>query len=175
MSTPPYEELLSADQIRRRVSELGHEITDRYRSAESLVVVGILKGSFVFLADLIRQIDLTVEIELMSVMSYGEATKSSGHVRVLMDLQRDIQYQEVLIVEDIVDTGRTIAYLAASLRQRNPASLSVCTLLDKPSKREVEVTPEYIGFEIPDQFVVGYGLDHAQKHRNLPNIVVLDT
>lgn len=171
----PNQVLLNDGQIRARVVELGKEISADYASQEELVIVGILKGSFVFLADLIRNIDLSVEIEMISIMSYGDDTKSSGHVRLLMDLQRDIRARDVLIVEDIVDTGRTIDYLIRSLRQRQPNSIRVCTLLDKPSRREVPAHPEYIGFEIPDQFVVGYGLDHEGKHRNLPYIAVLET
>ncbi len=166
--------LLNAEEIKVRVADLGQEISKDYASAQDFVIVGVLTGCFVFLSDLIREIDLSVKIEMMSIMSYGDDTKSSGHVRLLMDLQRDIRGCDVLIVEDIVDTGRTIEYIVRTLRQRLPNSIRVCTLLDKPSRREVAANPEYVGFEIPDRFVVGYGLDHAGKYRNLPHITILD-
>ena len=166
------EKLLTGEEISDRIASLGREISEDYAEAD-LVLIGVLKGSFVFLADLIRRLDLTVEIDMLSVMSYEDDTTSSGHVRLLMDLQKDIEGRDVLIIEDIVDTGRTLDYLTGILRQRKPRSLKVCTLLDKPSRREVKAEPEYVGFEIEDRFVVGYGLDHAQKYRNLPYIAVL--
>jgi hypoxanthine phosphoribosyltransferase len=165
--------LLTREEIHQRVVSLGQEISTDYADTNGLVLVGVLRGSFVFLADLIREIDLAVEIEMISVMSYGDATKSTGHVRLIMDLQRDVQDCDVLIVEDIVDTGRTLNYLVETLKQRHPRTLRVCTLLDKPSRREIEAVPKYVGFEIPDRFVVGYGLDYAQRYRNLPYIGVL--
>ena len=170
----PTDILLSSDQIRDRIEALGLQISSDYTQSESLVLVGVLTGSFVFLADLIRRISIPTVVEMISVASYGDATKSSGHVRLLMDLQNDIEDCDVLIVEDIVDTGRTLNYLKQLLSQRKPGSLRVCTLLDKPSRREVEAVPDYVGFEIPDLFVVGFGLDHAQRYRNLSYIGVLE-
>ncbi len=170
----PTDILLSSDQIRDRIEALGLQISSDYAQSESLILVGVLTGSFVFLADLIRRISTPTVVEMISVASYGDATKSSGHVRLLMDLQNDIEDCDVLIVEDIVDTGRTLNYLKQLLSQRKPGSLRVCTLLDKPSRREVEAVPDYVGFEIPDRFVVGFGLDHAQRYRNLSYIGVLE-
>ncbi|HAA78698.1 TPA: hypoxanthine phosphoribosyltransferase [Candidatus Latescibacteria bacterium] len=170
----PTDILLSSDQIHDRIEALGLQISSDYTQSESLVLVGVLTGSFVFLADLIRRISIPTVVEMISVASYGDATKSSGHVRLLMDLQNDIEDCDVLIVEDIVDTGRTLNYLKQLLSQRKPGSLRVCTLLDKPSRREVEAVPDYVGFEIPDLFVVGFGLDHAQRYRNLSYIGVLE-
>ena len=166
------EVLLSEKIIQSRVAEMGRTLTQDYADSD-LVIVGVLRGCFVFLADLIRHLDIPLEVETIAVMSYGDATKSSGHVRTMMDLQKDIQGRDVLVVEDVVDTGRTITYLLRTLAQRGPKSLRVCTLLDKPSRREVPVDPDYTGFEIPDRFVVGYGLDFAQKYRNLPYIGIL--
>lgn len=169
----PIEVLISGEAISIRVGELARQLSADYADVDSLVVAGVLKGSFVFLADLVRDLELDVEIEMLSVMSYGQETRSSGHVRLLMDLQRDILDRDVLIVEDIVDTGRTLTYLTRLLAQRRPRSLRVCTLLDKPSRREVDARPDYVGFEIPDRFVVGYGLDYAERYRNLPYVGVL--
>ena len=166
------EVLLSEQSIQSRVAEMGRTLTHDYADSD-LVIVGVLRGCCGFLADLIRHLDIPLEVETIAVMSYGDATKSSGHVRTMMDLQKDIQGRDVLVVEDVVDTGRTITYLLRTLAQRGPKSLRVCTLLDKPSRREVPVDPDYTGFEIPDRFVVGYGLDFAQKYRNLPYIGIL--
>lgn len=164
--------LLSQDEITQRVRELGTEISRDYQGKE-LVIIGILKGAIPFLADLIREISVPLRYDLMAVHSYGLSTKSSGVVQILKDLDRSIEGQHVLIVEDIVDTGLTLSYLRDNLRARRPASLRICTLLDKPSRREVEISAEYNGFAIPDQFVVGYGLDYAERFRQLPFIGVL--
>lgn len=169
---PDHEILLDEATIRKRVADLGRQLSVDH--PDGFVAVGVLKGSFVFLADLLRGVDLDVEVELIATMSYGDDTRSSGHVRLLMDLQRNIRDRHVLLVEDIVDTGRTLAYLLKLLEQRSPATLKTCTLLDKPSRREVDVAPDYVGFEVPDRFVVGYGLDHAGLYRNLPYIAALD-
>jgi hypoxanthine phosphoribosyltransferase len=166
--------LFSADQIRQRVQVLGKQISDDYQQAEPLILIGILKGSFYFLADLSRTITHPVEIEFMSISSYGSDTVSSGNVKILKDLDRDISGRDVLLVEDILDTGLTLDYLLRSLEARNPKSLKVCTLLDKPERRQVSVPVAYRGFEIPDAFVVGYGLDYDQMYRNLPYIGVLE-
>ena len=166
------EVLLPAGEIARRVKELGNEISRDYRG-KSLFVIGILKGAVPFLADLIREISIPLCYDLMAVHSYGASTKSSGVVQILKDLDRSIEGQHVLVVEDIVDTGLTLSYLRDNLRSRRPASLRICTLLDKPSRREVEIAPEYNGFAIADRFVVGYGLDYAERFRQLPFIGVL--
>lgn len=164
--------LLSAEEIRAQVAELGRKISEDYQGKE-LVVVGILKGAAIFCADLLRQITVPVAIDFMAVSSYGASTKSSGVMRILKDLDESIEGKHVLLVEDIVDTGLTLNYLREYLEGRNPASLRVCVLLDKPSRRKTDITVEYRGFEIPDEFVVGYGLDYAEKYRNLPYISVL--
>lgn len=161
--------LISEKQIRTKVKELGKLITADYQGKE-LLVIGILKGSVVFLSDLIREIELPVKIDFMAVTSYGAATRTSGVVRILKDLDSDIGGQDVLIVEDIIDTGLTLSYLKENLQKRNPASLKVCTFLDKPSRRKIEIKADYNGYDIPDRFVVGYGLDCNEKYRNLPYI-----
>lgn len=166
--------LLSEEQIRARVSELGAEITRAYKdSGRPLHVIVILKGATIFAADLVRAIDLPVSLDFMAISSYGNQTTSSGVVRIVMDLDRPIEGRDVLVVEDIVDSGLTLKYLLESLRGRNPASLRTCVLLDKFERREVDVTPDFVGFRIPDEFVVGYGLDYAEKYRNLPYVGVL--
>ena len=164
--------LLSPETIAARVQELGAEITRDYQGKE-LLVIGILKGALPFMADLIRAIKLPLKYDLMAVSSYGASTKSSGAVQILKDIEMGIEGEHVLVVEDIIDTGLNLNYLVGNLRSRKPASLKICTLLDKPSRREVDITPEYNGFVIPDRFVVGYGLDYAEKYRNLPLIGVL--
>ena len=163
--------LISQEQIREKVLQLGAEINERYRGQE-LVVVGILKGAVFFLSDLARALEpeLDVSFDFMSVSSYGSATESSGVVRILKDLDSDVRGKHVLIVEDIVDSGLTLAYLLQLLRQRKPASLGICALLDKPERRRVEVPIDFRGFVIPDAYVVGYGLDAAGKWRHLPEI-----
>lgn len=158
--------------IKEKVAELGADITRDYQG-KSLFLIGIMKGAVPFVADLMRAIDLPLCYDLMAVSSYGASTKSSGTVRILKDIDLSIEGQDVMIVEDIIDTGLTLQYLVENLRSRKPYSLKICTLLDKPSRRKVEIKPDYNGFVIPDAFVVGYGLDYAEKYRNLPYIGVL--
>ena len=165
--------LLSAEQIAERVAELGAAITRDY-AERPLVLLCVLKGSFMFAADLARAIDLPLRIEFLGVQSYGDDTKSSGVVQITLDLTRPIEGEDVLIVEDIVDTGLTLAYLREQLLPRKPRSVKVCALLHKPGKLERNVDIDYLGFTIEDVFVVGYGLDHAQRHRNLAEIRVID-
>jgi hypoxanthine phosphoribosyltransferase len=164
------DELISAKAIAARVEALAREISDHFRGTDKLVVVGLLRGSFVFIADLVRELDLPVEVDFLEVSSYGNATESSREVRILKDLRGEIEGRDVLVVEDIVDTGHTLKHVLAILRTRRPGRLEVCALLDKPSRREVDVTATWIGFSIPDNFVVGYGIDYAQRNRNLPYI-----
>jgi hypoxanthine phosphoribosyltransferase len=164
--------LLTPEEIAARVQELGAEITADYQGKE-LVVIGILKGALPFMADLIRQIKIPLRYDLMAVSSYGASTKTSGAVQILKDIEMELEGRYVLVVEDIIDTGLTLKYLLNNLKARHPSSLKVCTLLDKPSRREVEIKPEYNGFVIPDRFVVGYGLDYAERFRELPLIGVL--
>jgi hypoxanthine phosphoribosyltransferase len=164
--------LLTRDQIAERVSELGRTLTEEF-AGRDLVCICILKGATPFFSDLIRCMDLPLSMDFMSISSYGNATKSSGVVRILKDLDKDIVGRHVLIIEDIIDTGLTLSFLKETLRTRAAASISVCTLLDKPSRRKVDLTPDYRGFEIDDHFVVGYGLDYSERYRNLPDIGVL--
>lgn len=164
--------ILSKEQISERVRELGEIITQDYIDKQ-LFVIGILRGAAVFMADLIRQIDLPMELDFMAVSSYGISTKSSGVVRIVKDLDSTITDKDVLIVEDIVDSGLTLKYIVENLKSRKPASIKLCTLLDKPSRRVADVEVQYNGFIIPDEFVVGYGLDYGEKYRNLPYIGVL--
>jgi hypoxanthine phosphoribosyltransferase len=166
------EVLISHQQIRERTEELGRQITEDYRGKDPLLIC-ILKGGLMFLADLMREVDLPLEIDFIAVSSYGDSTESSGVVRILMDLERNIQGRHVLIVEDIIDTGRTLSYIIENLRTRGPASVKVCTLLDKPARRELEIPIDYVGFTIPDRFVIGYGLDYGEIYRNLPFVGVL--
>jgi len=164
------EVLIDEKALAKRISELGEEITKDYEG-KSVLLVGILKGSIPFIADLMRKIRLDdLQIDFMSVSSYGRSTKSSGVVRILKDLDSDIKGKHVIIVEDIIDTGLTLAYLKEYLQGRGPKSLSICTLLDKPSRRKVDIKGEYTGFEVEDKFIVGYGLDIDQQYRNLPYI-----
>jgi hypoxanthine phosphoribosyltransferase len=165
--------LLTREQIMDRLAELGKEISEDYEG-EEILLVGILKGSVVFLADLMRQIKVPLQIDFMAVSSYGKSTHSSGVVRILKDLDADIEGRHVLIVEDIVDTGLTLSYLVENLLSRKPASLKICTFLDKPERRQTQIIPDYNGYEIPDEFVVGYGLDYNEKYRNLPYIGVVE-
>jgi hypoxanthine phosphoribosyltransferase len=167
------EVLVSAEDLRRRVAELGEEISRDYVDS-SLLLVGVLKGAVFFLSDLMRYIEVPVEVDFMAVASYGSATDSSGVVRILKDLDTPIEGRDVLIVEDIVDSGLTLQYLMRNLGSRNPRTLEVCALLTKPARRKVELPTRYVGFEIPDRFVVGYGLDHAERHRNLPFVAALE-
>jgi hypoxanthine phosphoribosyltransferase len=167
------EVLLTEEQIAARVAELGRKISADY-AGKSLTLVSVLKGSLPFMADLMRQISLPLRIDLMEVSSYGgTATESSGLVRIIKDLSASISGEDVLLVEDIIDTGLTLNYLVRYLRGKNPSSLKICTLLDKPARRLVEIPVDYQGFEIPDQFVVGYGLDYSERYRNLRFVGVL--
>jgi hypoxanthine phosphoribosyltransferase len=167
------EVLVTAEELQRRVSELGEEISRDY-AGRPLLLVGVLKGAVFFLSDLMRFIEIPVEVDFMAVASYGSATDSSGVVRILKDLDAAIEGRDVLIVEDIVDSGLTLQYLIRNLGSRNPRTLEVCALLNKPERRKVDLPTRYVGFEIPDRFVVGYGLDYAERHRNLPFVAVLD-
>ncbi|MDO8328197.1 MAG: hypoxanthine phosphoribosyltransferase [Cypionkella sp.] len=168
----PYviDQMISAKAIAARVEALAREITDYYEGCDKLVVVGLLRGSFVFIADLVREIDLPVQVDFLEASSYGDATHSSREVRILKDLRGEIAGQDVLVVEDIVDTGFTLSHVKRLLLSREPKRLEVCALLDKPSRREVDIKATWTGFEIPDEFVVGYGIDFAQRNRNLPYI-----
>jgi hypoxanthine phosphoribosyltransferase len=164
--------LVQRDELEHRVKELAAEISRDYADRE-LLLIGVLKGAVFFLADLMRQISLPCEVDFMAVSSYGSATDSSGVVRILKDLDVPIEGRDVLIVEDIVDSGLTLQYLMRNLGARNPASLEVCALLTKPERRKVELPIRFVGFEIPDRFAIGYGLDHAEKYRNLPYVAAL--
>jgi len=164
--------LISAEELQNKVAELGRQISEDYRGRD-LLLICLLRGAVVFLSDLIRAIDIPLEMDFIAISSYGNSTRSSGVVRLVMDLKSNITDRNVLIVEDIVDTGRTLAYILDNLRTRRPADVKVCALLSKPSRREVPVKLDYLGFEIPDKFVVGYGLDYAEGYRNLPFIGVL--
>ncbi len=169
---PPYviDQMISAKSIAARVEELAAEIAAHFADTDKLVVVGLLRGSFVFIADLVRELDLPVEVDFLEASSYGSAMQSSREVRILKDLSGEIAGRDVLVVEDIVDTGFTLHHVVGMLRARGPRRLEVCALLDKPSRREVEIRATWTGFEIPDEFVVGYGIDYAQRDRNLPHI-----
>ncbi|HSK50924.1 MAG TPA: hypoxanthine phosphoribosyltransferase [Solirubrobacterales bacterium] len=160
------ETLVSSEELRRRVAELGAEINRDYADRE-LVMIGVLKGAVLFLADLMRSLDVPCEVDFMAVSSYGSQTDSSGVVRILKDLDAPIEGRHVLIVEDIIDSGLTLHYLMRNLNARNPASLEVCALLTKPERLRVDLSPRYVGFEIPNRVAIGYGLDHAQRYRNL--------
>lgn len=164
---------ISAESIQKRVAELGKEITQTYKD-KPLICVGILKGSVLFFADLIRNIDLPIKVDFLSASSYGDQTTSSGVVKINHDLTLPIENEHVLLIEDIVDTGTTMAQLMVTLKQRNPASLKLCSLLLKPSRLKTAVDISYLGFEVEDHFVIGYGLDVAEKFRNLPYIGKLD-
>jgi hypoxanthine phosphoribosyltransferase len=164
--------LVPADDLKRRVTELAGEISRDYEGKD-LVLVGVLKGAVFFLSDLMRQLEIPVEVDFMAVASYGSATKSSGVVRILKDLDAVIEGRDVLIVEDIVDSGLTLQYLLRNLGARNPRSLEVCALLIKPERRKVDLLTRYVGFEIPNRFAIGYGLDHAEHYRNLPFVAAL--
>ncbi|NLI89707.1 MAG: hypoxanthine phosphoribosyltransferase [Epulopiscium sp.] len=164
--------LISEDEISRKTKEIGRQISKEYKGKEVLVV-GILKGSSVFMSDLIREIDIPLQIDYMVVSSYGTSTQSSGVVRIEKDLQHSIEGKHIIIVEDIVDTGLTLAYIKKILTGRNPSSIKICTLLDKPARREKNVDIDYAGFEVPDEFIVGYGIDYAEYYRNLPFIGAL--
>jgi len=164
------DEMISAKAIAARVEALAKEISAYYAGTDKLVVVGLLRGSFVFIADLVRELDLPVEVDFLEVSSYGNSTESSREVRILKDLRGEIEGRDVLLVEDIVDTGYTLKHVLEILGTRHPKRIEVCALLDKPSRRETNVKARWIGFEIPDKFVVGYGIDYAQRNRNLDHI-----
>lgn len=164
--------LIGESEIKQRVEELGAAISRDYAGQEP-IVVGILKGAMIFMADLVRALDIPARLDFMVVSSYGATSKSSGVVRILKDLEQSVEGRHVIIVEDIVDSGLTLNYLAANLKSRGPASLKICTLLDKPDRRKVDVQLDYNGFVIPDEFVVGYGLDYNENYRNLREIIVL--
>jgi len=167
------ETLVSAEQLQARIDELAAEI-DRDYANRDLLMVGVLKGAVIFIADLMRRLETACEIDFMAVASYGSATDSSGVVRIIKDLDTPIEGRDVLLVEDIVDSGLTLGYLLRALRAREPRSLEVCALLIKPERQRVELPIRYVGFEIPNCFAIGYGLDYAQKHRNLPYVAALD-
>ena len=165
--------LVQPDDLKQRVRSLGQAISDEYADRD-LLLIGVLKGAVFFLADVMRQISIPCEVDFMAVSSYGSATDSSGVVRILKDLDTPIEGRHVLIVEDIVDSGLTLQYLMRNLGARNPASLEVCALLTKPERRKVELPIRFVGFEIPDRFAIGYGLDHAERYRNLPYVAALE-
>ncbi len=164
--------LIPSAEIEEKVREIGERITEDY-AGEKLLLVGILRGAVIVMADLMRKINLPCEIDFMDISSYGSGSSSSGVVRILKDLEGDITDRHVLVVEDIIDTGLTLSYLRRSLLARGPASLEICSLLSKPSRRRAELEVKYLGFEVPDEFVVGYGLDYAGAYRNLPDICIL--
>ncbi len=165
--------LVQPDELAHRVSELAAQISSDY-AGKDVLLIGVLKGAVFFLADLMRKIDVDCEVDFMAVSSYGSSTDSSGVVRILKDLDASIEGRHVLIVEDIVDSGLTLSYLFRMLGGRSPASLEVCALLTKPDRREVDMPIRYVGFEIPNKFAIGYGLDHAERYRNLPYVAVLN-
>jgi hypoxanthine phosphoribosyltransferase len=165
--------LVGAEDLRRRVRELAQEVSRDY-AGKDLLLIGVLKGAVFFLSDLMRHLEIPVEVDFMAVASYGSATKSSGVVRILKDLDAAIEGRDVLIVEDIVDSGLTLQYLLRNLAGRNPASLEVCALLIKPERRKVDLQTRYVGFEIPNRFAIGYGLDYAERYRNLPYVAALE-
>ena len=165
--------LITETEIAARTNELAHIISDHSSGTKQLVVVGLLRGSFIFIADLVRRLDLPVEVDFMTVSSYGDKMESSRMVRILNDLDGSIKGRDVLIVEDIIDTGHTLSQVLKILQTRQPKSIAICTLLNKPSRREVDVKIDWVGFDIPDEFVIGYGIDFAQQGRNLPHIGIV--
>jgi hypoxanthine phosphoribosyltransferase len=167
------EVLIDQDTLAGRVAELGAEVSADYEGRD-LLLIGVLKGAVFFMADLMRHLTVPCEVDFMAISSYGDATDSSGIVRILKDLDINIEGRDVLVVEDIIDSGLTLSYLIRNLESREPSSLEVCALLTKPSRREIDVPVRYVGFEIPNKFVVGYGLDFAERYRNLPYVGVLD-
>lgn len=172
MTQRPYvvDEMISAKAIAARIESLAQEIEREFADTNKLVVVGLLRGSFVFIADLVRELDLPVEVDFLEASSYGDEMESSREVRILKDLRGGIEGRDVLVVEDIIDTGFTMSHVLHMLDKRGPRKLKVIALLDKPTRREVEIKADWTGFEIPDEFVVGYGIDYAQRNRNLPFI-----
>ena len=172
MSDPSYviDQMISAKSIAARIEELSDQIREEFADTDKLVGVGLLRGSFVFIADLVRELDLPIEVDFLEASSYGDGMESSREVRILKDLRGAIEGRDVLIVEDIVDTGHTMHHVQHLLESRNPAKMRTIALLDKPTRREVDIKADWTGFEIPDEFVVGYGIDFAQRNRNLPYI-----
>jgi len=164
--------LVQADELQHRIKEMAEEISRDYKGRD-LLLIGVLKGAVFFLADLMRHLDVPCEVDFMAVSSYGSSTDSSGVVRILKDLDAPLEGRNVLIVEDIVDSGLTLQYLMRTLAARNPASIEVCALLTKPERRKVDTPARYVGFEIPDKFAIGYGLDYAERYRNLPYVATL--
>lgn len=164
--------LISKEQIAQKVKELAKTLTEEYKDKNPLLIC-ILKGSFIFFADLIREMNIPVEIEFMAISSYGTASTSSGEVKVVKDTDKSLENRHVIIIEDIIDTGLTLSYLKNMLARRAPASIKICALLDKPDRREIEIEADYLGFKIPNHFVIGYGLDYAQKYRNMPDVCIL--
>src|SRR5699024_2501665 len=164
--------LVTTDAIQKRVKELGQEITEDYKGKD-LMLVGILKGAVIFMSELAQEIKLPITMDFMAVSSYGDSSQSSGVVRIIKDLDSHIEGKDILIVEDIIDTGLTLDYLTDNIRKRKPNSVRICTLLDKPDRRKIEVPVDYVGFEVPDEFIIGYGIDYAEKYRNLPYISAL--
>ena len=167
------EVLIDDDALQRRIVELGEEISGDY-AGRDLLLIGVLKGAVFFMADLMRRIAVPCEIDFMAISSYGASTDSSGVVRILKDLDINIEGRHVLVVEDIIDSGLTLSYLVRTLEAREPASLEICALMTKPERRQIDVDVRYVGFEIPNRFVIGYGLDFAERYRNLPYVGVLD-
>jgi len=165
--------LIQPEELQRRIAELGEEVSADY-AGRDLLLVGVLKGAVFFMADLMRCLTIPCEIDFMAISSYGDSTDSSGVVRILKDLDINIEGRDVLVVEDIIDSGLTLSYLMRNLEAREPASLEICALMTKPERREIDVPVRYVGFEIPNRFVIGYGLDFAERYRNLPYVGVLD-
>ena len=165
--------LVEEDQLRARIAELGEEISTYY-DGRDLLLIGVLKGAVFFMADLMRQLTVPCEVDFMAISSYGASTDSSGVVRILKDLDINIEGRDVLVVEDIIDSGLTLSYLMRNLESREPATLEICALMTKPERREIDVPVRYVGFEIPNRFVIGYGLDFDERYRNLPYVGVLD-
>jgi hypoxanthine phosphoribosyltransferase len=172
MPNRPYviDQMISAKSIAARIEDLAVEIKQEFADSDQLVMVGLLRGSFVFIADLVRELDMNVEVDFLETSSYGNEMESSREVRILKDIRGEIEGRDVLVVEDIVDTGHTLAHVVHLLESRHPRKLKTIALLDKPSRREADIQADWIGFEIPDEFVVGYGIDFAQRNRNLPCI-----
>lgn len=172
MPQRPYviDQMISAKSIAARVEVLAGEIHDAFDGTDKLIVIGLLRGSFIFISDLVRELDLPVEVDFLETSSYGEGMESSREVRILKDIRGEIEGRDILVVEDIVDTGHTLHHVLNLLQARKPKRMEVCALLDKPSRREVDVKATWVGFEIPDKFVVGYGIDFAQRNRNLDHI-----
>jgi len=162
--------LISETEIKARINHLAKEITHHFKDTEKLVVIGLLRGSFIFIADLVRCLNLPLEVDFITASSYGDEMESSRQVRILKDLETNIKDRDVLVVEDIIDTGHTLYQVMNILHTRQPASLKICTLLNKPSRREIAVDIDWVGFDIPDEFVIGYGIDYAQQGRNMPHI-----